>query len=244
MKLSKVILLGDSITQGLGSKKINFTEELRMRLGESWEVVNLAETGTMIDYGLKQAESSEFNDASVCVVVYGNVDAQIRPNTHGRMFKRIPARYQEPGMLMPRPFYSKELGKRFGQLLDNGTRLLLSSMIKLVDGTEQWNPIGEFGSDYAALVDGLSVKGIRTVCCSCVYIDNRLFPKCKEQYIAFNTEIERIAHSRGAEYVDLFNLLARSVEEEGWDAVYNKDHFHPNAGGYQIIANEISQSIV
>ena len=46
----KVILLGDSITQGLGSKKINFTEELQKRLGESFQVENMALTGTTIHY--------------------------------------------------------------------------------------------------------------------------------------------------------------------------------------------------
>lgn len=39
-----VYLLGDSITQGLGSKKVNFTGELSRLLGESYEVVNLAHT--------------------------------------------------------------------------------------------------------------------------------------------------------------------------------------------------------
>ena len=47
-----VYLLGDSITQGLGSKKVNFTGELADLLGEGYEIVNLAYTGTTIDYAL------------------------------------------------------------------------------------------------------------------------------------------------------------------------------------------------
>ncbi len=243
MKLNKVILLGDSITQGLGSKKINFTDELQMKLGDDYEVVNLAKTGTMIDYGLKQAESNDFSEASVCVIVYGNVDAQIRPNTHGRVFKLIPLRFQKPGMLMPRPFYSKALTKRLGQLLDNKARLILSWLIRLIDGTEQWKSVDDFSRDYVELVDFLVAKNIRAICCSCVYIDERLFPECREQYALFNSKIEKIARSRGADFVDLFNLLEQHVEDEGWDAIYNRDHFHPNAGGYQLMANEIAQSI-
>ena len=45
-----VYLLGDSITQGLGSKKINFTAELACLLGKDYEIVNLAYTGTTIDF--------------------------------------------------------------------------------------------------------------------------------------------------------------------------------------------------
>lgn len=48
-----VYLLGDSITQGLGSKKVNFTGELARLLGEGYEIVNLAYTGTTIDYALR-----------------------------------------------------------------------------------------------------------------------------------------------------------------------------------------------
>ena len=48
-----VYLLGDSITQGLGSKKVNFTGELADLLGEGYEIVNLAYTGTTIDYALR-----------------------------------------------------------------------------------------------------------------------------------------------------------------------------------------------
>ena len=48
-----VYLIGDSITQGLGSKKVNYTEQLKHLLGDGWQVINLARTGTTIDYGLK-----------------------------------------------------------------------------------------------------------------------------------------------------------------------------------------------
>lgn len=51
--ITSVYLLGDSITQGLGSKKINFTDELACLLGSNYEIVNLAQTGTTIEYALR-----------------------------------------------------------------------------------------------------------------------------------------------------------------------------------------------
>lgn len=36
-----VYLLGDSITQGLGSKKVNFAGELAHLLGDAYEIVRL-----------------------------------------------------------------------------------------------------------------------------------------------------------------------------------------------------------
>lgn len=49
-KKEKVILLGDSITQGLGSKKVNFTQALQNKLGGNYIVENMALTGTTILY--------------------------------------------------------------------------------------------------------------------------------------------------------------------------------------------------
>lgn len=45
-KLMKTVyLLGDSIAQGFGSKKVNFTGGLSHLLGDGNEIVNLAYTG-------------------------------------------------------------------------------------------------------------------------------------------------------------------------------------------------------
>ena len=137
---NKVYLLGDSITQGLGSKKVNFSGELSQLLGESYEVVNLAYTGTMVDYALQLLNDNKVRftrEGDVCVVLYGNVDAQLRPSRTGRVFPHIPKRFQGGGMLMPRPFYSHTFARRIGQHADNLCRKVMSGVIKIVDGTEQ-----------------------------------------------------------------------------------------------------------
>lgn len=54
-----VYLLGDSITQGLGSKKVNFTGELAKLLGRSYKIVNLAYTGTTINYAFKLLDNGK-----------------------------------------------------------------------------------------------------------------------------------------------------------------------------------------
>lgn len=90
-----VYLLGDSITQGLGSKKVNFTGKLAGLLGEGYEIINLAYTGTTIDYALGLLDEGKIalGGHSLCVVLYGNVDAQIRPNRKGKVFPHIPKRF-------------------------------------------------------------------------------------------------------------------------------------------------------
>lgn len=241
-----VYLLGDSITQGLGSKKVNFSSELALLLGDGYEIVNLAYTGTTIDYALRLLDDGKIvmeGERTLCVVLYGNVDAQIRPSRTGKVFPRIPKRFQGGGMLMPRPFYSHSWGKRVGQLVDNGCRKVLSSLIKAVDGTEQWVSLDSFNEQYGHLLDRLGDMGADAVVCSCVYIDGRLFPGTPAEYRAFNEAILANAESRKIPYIDMWSLLKSEVELNGWDNAYNKDHFHPNGFGYRLMAERIARAL-
>lgn len=241
----RVYLLGDSITQGLGSKKVNFEGELAKLLGDGCEIINLAYTGTTVDYALGLLDEGKVvpieGQRTVCVVLYGNVDAQIRPNRTGRIFPHIPKRYKGGGMLMPRPFYSRAFRKNLGQHVDNAFRSFFSALIKAVDGTEQWVHIGPFSDMYVELVDRLQKLGTEVVCCSCVYIDERLFPGSMEQYELYNEEIAAVAASHDALSLSLYSALRGRVESDGWDCVYNKDHFHPNGEGYLLMAEEIAK---
>lgn len=244
--MTTVYLLGDSITQGLGSKKINFTNELARLLGSNYEIVNLAQTGTTIDYAFKIIDEGKIasGGGSVCIVLYGNVDAQIRPSRTGKIFSHIPKRFQGGGMLMPRPFYSRRLVKRAGQHFDNAARRLFSALIKAVDGTEQWVSLEAFDKQYGDLLERLEGMGIEPVACSCVYIDERLFPETPAQYLMFNESIHAHAVHRMIPYVDMWSLLEASVEQMGWDEIYNKDHFHPNGTGYVLMARAIADALV
>lgn len=230
-KKQKVILLGDSITQGLGSKKINFTQALQDRLGASFIVENLALTGTTILYAKQILDDIISREPDYVVIVYGNVDAQIRPNRQGHIFSHIPGRFRKNGMLMPRPFYSHSFLRKWGQKIDNWLRYFFSVVIYKVDGSEQWVNIEQFHDTYIAVLKKLLANDCHVLTCSTVYIDDRLFPGSLNQYKIFNQEITRMAKTYQCNFVDLFNPLQKKVQEYGWEAYYNYDHFHPNRGG-------------
>lgn len=178
----KVVLLGDSITQGLGSKKINFTQELQEQLGNGYLIDNMAFTGTTIHYAEKILPEVMEKHPEYVVIVYGNVDAQIRPCRTGHIFSHLPKRFQGSGMLMPRPFYSHTWYKRIGQKIENMLRKICSKLIYAVDGTEQWVPLGEFQEAYQNLVKELKKCKIKPIVCSTVYIDETIFPGSLTQY--------------------------------------------------------------
>lgn len=238
-----VVLLGDSITQGLGSKKINFTQELQDRLGPCFCVQNLALTGTTIRYPLEIVDESWFPHGGVCVILYGNVDAQIRPDREGKIFPKIPKRFQKSGMLMPRPFYSHNPVKKAVQHGENALRRFFSRLIIRVDGTEQWVNAEDFDNAYRELIGRLREKGFEIFCCSTVFIDEKLFEGTLKQYVIFNGLIHDAARG-GAEFIDLFEPLREAVDAGGWASVYNKDHFHPNGRGYSHIAQVLADRIL
>lgn len=240
----KVVLLGDSITQGLGSKKINFTQELQEQLGNGYLIDNMAFTGTTIHYAEKILPEVMEKHPEYVVIVYGNVDAQIRPCRTGHIFSHLPKRFQGSGMLMPRPFYSNTWYKRIGQKIENMLRKICSKLIYAVDGTEQWVPLGEFQEAYQNLVKELKKCKIKPIVCSTVYIDETIFPGSLTQYKLFNSKIEDISNVEKIPYLDLFSPLKDAVDDAGWNSVYCFDHFHPNGGGYGVIASLIAELVL
>lgn len=62
----EIVLLGDSITQGLGSKKVNFTSELQKSLGTGYAVDNMAFTGTTVHYLEQIFDEILQKKASIC----------------------------------------------------------------------------------------------------------------------------------------------------------------------------------
>lgn len=241
----KIVLLGDSITQGLGSKKINFTEELS-KLCSNAQIVNMALTGTTIRYAKENIGEYLKQKPDVVVVLYGNVDAQLKPSRSGRLFKMLPPRFahSDGSMLLPRPFYSHIWYKCLGQRIENCMRTFFRNLIYMVDGTEQWVTIGQFTDTYYEVCKKFRENDVRVVCCSTVAIDEKLFPGSGNEYLKYNAEISRIAKEMECAYVDLYEKFQSSVKHDGWDKVYNDDHFHPNGEGYCLMAKWIHDGIM
>lgn len=240
----KIVLVGDSITQGLGSKKINFVNELEKYRPED-QFINLAQSGTTIRYLKQHLEDVQKEMPEVVVIVYGNVDAQVRASTTGRLYPLIPRRFHgvSGNMLLPRPFYSHALMKNSLQHLENIMRTIFRQLIWWVDGTEQWVSIQEFSNIYREVCKVLKKQGIEVICCSTVYIDKELFPHSPEQYRLYNKEVEKAAKDYQFLYIDLYQNFKEVVQKSGWKKYYNHDHFHPNGNGYQLMAQWLNEAI-
>lgn len=241
----KILILGDSISQGLGSKKINFCAALNERVGEKYNIINLAHTGTTINYALQLIPTIEEINPNIVIIQYGSVDVQIRPNRNGKIYSHLPKRFKmnNGSMLLPRPFYSSRRIRNYAEHIENCFRTFFRKSIYLIDGTEQWVSKDEFYEKYTILCSYLKERGFDAIACSTMYIDERLFPASQKEYKDANTIIASIAKRFSYKYLDFFESFQKLVQDHGWDKYFNKDHFHPNRNGYIVMANLLAQII-
>jgi len=238
----KIILLGGSITQGLGSKKINFLDELT-KLIPNANILNWAHTGTTIDYALSLLPKIFQEKPDYVVVLYGNTDAQIKPNRRGKIFSHLPKRFQggNGSMILPRPFYSHKWYKYIFQKIENLLRTIFRKFIYMIDGTEQWVSLPLFCEQYKNLCFSLKDKDISVLCCSTVYIDDNFFPGSNVQYQKYNKEI---CNQLRLKFLDIYTLFKEDVQNNGWEKSFNCDHFHPNGNGYKLMAKWLADIIM
>ena len=79
MKKDNIIIVGDSISEGIGQKKINYEIFLKKAMNK-YNIINMARTGTTIKYGNTISEEIIKLNPKYVIIFYGNVDAQIRAN--------------------------------------------------------------------------------------------------------------------------------------------------------------------
>lgn len=241
----KILILGDSISEGLGSKKYNYSDFLKEKLykkGINIEVFNLAYSGTTIKYVESIKKSIKEINPDVTILFYGNVDGMLRPNInhYPNYFGMLPKRYQKNGMLNPRPFYSRVWYKKLIQMIDSFIRTTLNKTLLKFQGSYTWVSLDDFKIIYDNVVNFLLSINSKIICTSTVSIDEKYFPGTLESYKKFNDIIQSISEGKENVYFfDIFNELQVYKIEE----VFLLDHFHPSINGYKILANKYANLI-
>ena len=236
----RIAIFGDSISEGIGSRKINYVSKLKEILSLNYdniEIINYAHTGTTIKYinNIKELWENEYFD--VCIIAYGNVDGMLRPNLNSllNLYSILPKRYKQNGMLNPRPYYSNTWYKSFFQHLDSFFRWHLNAFLLKLQGSTTIISLKEFEETYIITLDMLSNISSNMILLSTVKVSDRFFPKTNLSFVEFNRKIKSIAKLYEDHYVNIYGLLDK------YD--YYDDFFHPNSMGYNIIADAIASEI-
>lgn len=241
-KSLKIAILGDSISEGLGSKKYNYATELKKNMEKelqvSCEIFNFSYTGKTIKYANEIKEKVKEINPDIIINFFGSVDGMVRPQKKLPIWSLIPKRYKENGMLDPRPFYSSNKVRSLFEHIDSFIRFRLKLFLIKTCGTYSIVEVKEFEKEYRLFLDFFN-KDQKMLLVSTVYIDEHFFPGSNANYHKYNVCIKKLANEYGLRFIDLRPLQIK----KDWNEIYNKDHFHPNKNGYswyaKIFANEI-----
>lgn len=242
----KIAVLGDSISQGLGSKRINYVDSLVRNLrnnGISATVSNFALTGTTINYVSSIMNEIENYHPDCVFIFYGNVEAIIRPDLRKNTIvtKLMPQRYHKMFMLDPRPFYSRFIIKKTVQHLDNAYRYIMRRIVSKSNGVYRLMEPEEFRREYLVNLEKLKSIAKLVICCSNVNIDEHYFPGTTKSLEEFRKVIQEISSQNNLPYIPLDEWQRKFA----WREIYGNDHYHPNENGYEnmgeFFANKIAE---
>lgn len=235
----KVIILGDSISEGIGSKKVNYCKILESRL-PNLNFSNLALTGTTITYCQTIMKDVLDIKPDIVIMFYGNVDALPRVKENTFVYKCIPKRYKGLGMMDPRALYTSRKKKRFIQKIDSFIRYKMKNTIIKYQGYTQWTPAKEFKEKYDQILSIFKKNGINVITISNVPISEKYFNHANLEYKNYNHIIEGLSNKYEYEYINLYKELSGYKLNE----VFLHDLYHPNKYGYEIISDLITEKIL
>lgn len=239
----RIAVLGDSISEGLGSKKYNYCQELKENvekgIGIDCIIKNFAHTGKTILYANEIRDSVANFQPDVIISFFGSVDGMVRPKKKKPYWSLLPNRYKNNGMLDPRPFYSHRFTRFIIERIDSFIRFRLKLILLKLCGTYSWVDINVFGKEYRSFLEYFR-NGPKMLLVSTVHVDDYYFPGSNVNLNLYNDCIKEIAEEYHCNFIDL-RPLQRKFE---WEEIYNSDHFHPNQNGYTWYARIFGDEII
>ena len=235
----KIIVVGDSIAEGLGVAGHSYADLLGPYLSREWgcdvTTQNLAHTGTQITDTLKLIRKIVSAQPDVVVVAHGVTEAIVRPSQ--RAMRYVPPRWRQKGWLDPRPYFSRRPHKRLSQQIESALRWRLKVFLIKMFGGETWLSPQEYHDALRHFVDALRENTpARIVFLTPPNIDDKFFPGSTESLRSYQEQTENVAvalsETRRVSVCYLESLL------EQWSDFF-VDHFHPNASGHIKIADAL-----
>ena len=232
----KIAIMGDSISEGIGSKKVNYAKILASK----YKVKNFALTGTTTEYALDIINDIIEYKPDIVILFYGNVDALPRVKSNTYIYKKIiPKRYKGLGMFDPRALYTSNYYKRIAQKVDSVFRYNLKNTLIKLQGYEQWINIEQFEINYEKLLKIFKNQNIEVITLGNVPISERYFNNATNEYIKYSSIIESLSKKYQYNFINTYKELKKYNLKD----IFLFDLYHPNKKGYEIIASLIDDKI-
>lgn len=234
----RIVIIGDSIAEGLGVKNLSYGDQLRAQIEETGSkatLLNLSHTGYQISDSYKLLPVAFSFTPDFVVVAHGITEAIVRPKRKAMRF--VPLRWRQKGWLDPRPYYSRRILKRLPQQIESALRWRWKNCLIRSFGGETWTS----QTDFSDAVDGfihalLSQTTAQIILLTQCGLDERFYPGSPASLREYQTIVERIAlsHQSSARV----HVCDVSQKLEKWDDFF-VDRFHPNVMGHRKIAHAL-----
>jgi lysophospholipase L1-like esterase len=239
----RIVVIGDSIAQGLGVQERSFggllAHRLATSLGKPVRIVNMAGSARQITDSRKLLPELISMNPELIIIAHGTTESLLRPPDAALRY--VPGRWRRPGWLDPRPYYSRRLLRRIGQKLESAVRWRVKLLLMRSFGGESWMTPARFESelsDYVRIL--LRSTTARIVLLSPYGLDAAFFPGSPERLEQCRETIARIPwkfkNKNRLFYVDVSQVCRRFDD-------YFADRFHPNEVGHERIAERLFETI-
>ena len=241
-KTVKIVVLGDSIAEGLGVKNASYGELLCAELiatGRPASLLNLAHTGYQISDSLKLTEKMIEGNPDIVIISHGITEALIRPKQKAMRF--VPRRWRQKGWLDPRPYFSRKPFKRLYQKMESALRWRWKVFLIRVAGGEAWMAQSEFEKNLSELLYiALNKTSAVIILMTPPELDEKFFPGSPQSLQNYRNclcqTVMTLQETKRVLVCDIANDL------EKWGDFFD-DHFHPNTKGHAKIAAKLGSFI-
>jgi lysophospholipase L1-like esterase len=243
-----IVFLGDSITEGLGviRSRTSYANLLKMKLNSSFsqsvQIINFGASAMQVNESRERYEEKILElKPDVIVFAHGTTEAVVREQK--KYLKYLPKRWQRPGWLDPRPFYSTRKFRKWLEKIESGLRWRVKVTLIKVFGGKQWMSLEEFKQHTTAFI--LTIlnhnRNTNIIFLTPGDIEEKHFPGSPESMRKYREVLKDIhEHNKSSNRVFMCDS-SQSLHK--WND-YFLDRFHPNESGHNKIAEALLNTII
>lgn len=235
------LFLGDSLTQGVGSKRISYASQLQSLLDDrsaNTRVVNLAAEATTVKQDLHLLDEIQAVNPEYIFIMRGALEGIVRPQLQidGDYPAWFPKSWRRYAGLDPRCYWSDTWWRRWKDQRIDWIKQHLRMHLLRTSPNAQLLDDAVFEASLVVLLSKLCELDAHLYLLGLPSVSETTFPGSSEAFLSRNQLIKQCAQDTGAIYLEL---------DEGmyFDRHYYRDGFHPNQAGAELMAASLLRQL-
>ena len=261
------MFLGDSLTEGVGSKRISHVNELAKQLGASefrlrpiearngqvdfnvaglmqqqssdlW-LWNLACEGKTIEYDFEWLPLISALHPELVVVFRGTLESILRPAMlrDGAWPWWVPRSWRTYSAMDPRCYFSTTSWRRAKQTSVDALKQKARLKLLKLQPGKPLMELEKFVQNQRELLQQLRALGARVLVLGLLPIGEVRFPDSPAHFKTVNAKLKEVSDAAGAEFFDWASMLPAKAK------LFYRDNLHPNEAGARVLAGILRQKL-